>query len=140
MVYPEKIDESILLNETAEHRIIGLTIETRPEYVTDENCQFWRELGVTRLEMGIQTLHNDIHVANKRGHDNEAIRKAMYKLRQYGFKVSNHYMPGLYQSTIEKDIETFRLAWASPRIKSDELKFYPTAVIPNTELYNLYKS
>ena len=80
-----------------------------------------------------------MHEANKRGHDNEAIRKAMHLLRQYGFKVSNHYMPGLYKSTLEKDIETFRIAFATPWIKSDELKFYPTAVIPNTELYEIYK-
>lgn len=91
------------------------------------------------MEMGIQTLHNDVHEANKRGHDNEAIKLAMHKLRQYGFKISNHYMPGLYTSTVEKDIETFRIAFATPWIKSDELKFYPTAVIPNTELYELYK-
>lgn len=45
------------------------------------------------MEMGVQTLHDDVHKANKRGHDNEAIRKAMHKLRQYGFKISNHYMP-----------------------------------------------
>jgi elongator complex protein 3 len=90
--------------------------------------------------MGIQTLHNDVHEANVRGHDNEAIRKAMHKLRQYAFKVSNHYMPGLYMSTPEKDLETFRIAFTTPWIKSDELKFYPTAVIPNTPLYDLFKS
>ncbi len=107
--------------------------------MTHENCQFWRSVGVTRLEMGIQTLHNDVHEANVRGHDNLAIRQAMHLLRQYGFKVSNHYMPGLYTSTPEKDLETFKIAFSTPWIKSDELKFYPTAVIPNTPLYDLYK-
>ena len=53
-------------NETTEHRIIGLTIETRPEYVTDENCQFWRNLGVTRLEMGIQSTNDKVLDMNKR--------------------------------------------------------------------------
>lgn len=140
IVYPSSIHESIHTNQTADHRIIWLTVETRPEYVTHENCQFRRELWVTRMEMGIQTLHNDVHDANKRWHDNEAIRSAMHTLRQYWFKISNHYMPGLYTSTKEKDIETFRLAFSSPYIKSDELKFYPTAVIPNTPLYDLYKA
>lgn len=138
--YPETIAESIQINETAVQRIIWLTIETRPEYVTDENCQLRRDLGITRMEMGIQTLHNHVHVANVRGHDNEAIKKAMFKLRQYGFKISNHYMPGLYMSTPEQDLETFEIAFSSPWIKSDELKFYPTAVIPNTPLYDLWKS
>lgn len=81
-----------------------------------------------------------MHEANVRGHDNQAIREAMHKLRQYGFKISNHYMPGLYTSTPEKDLETFQIAFSTPWIKSDELKFYPTAVIPNTPLYDLFKS
>jgi histone acetyltransferase (RNA polymerase elongator complex component) len=140
ITYPDAIQESITINETAQKRIIWLTIETRPEYVTHENCQLWRDLWVTRMEMGIQTLHNDVHEANVRGHDNQAIREAMHKLRQYGFKVSNHYMPWLYTSTPEKDLETFEIAFGTPWIKSDELKFYPTAVIPNTPLYDLYKS
>lgn len=137
--YPKTIDESIKKNETATNRIIWLTVETRPEYVTDENCQFWRDVWITRMEMGIQTLHNSVHDINKRGHDNEAIIQAMHKLRQYGFKISNHYMPWLYWSTPAMDEETFRIAFDSIAIKSDELKFYPTAVIPNTPLYDLWK-
>ncbi len=140
VTYPSTVQESLKINETADHRVIWLTIETRPEYVTDENCQFWRSLWVTRVEMWIQTLHNPVHEANIRGHDNEAIRKAMHKLRQYAFKISNHYMPGLYTSTPEMDIETFKIAFSTPWIKSDELKFYPTAVIPNTPLYDLFAS
>lgn len=140
ITYPETIEESLRINETAKNRIIGLTVETRPEYVTDENCQLWRDLGITRMEMGIQTLHNHVHEANVRGHDNQAIVDAMFKLRQYWFKISNHYMPGLYKSTPEQDLETFQIAFSSPAIKSDELKFYPTAVIPNTPLYDLRKS
>lgn len=137
--YPKTIAESIKINENADCRIIWLTIETRPEYVTDENCQLRRELGVTRIEMGIQNMFDDVLDANKRGHSVEQCRTAMYKLRQYAFKISIHLMPGLYKSTIEKDIETFRIAFADPAFCPDELKFYPTAVIPNTELFNLYK-
>jgi len=138
--YPKTLEESLENNEKASNRIIGLTLETRPEYVDDENCQLWRDLWVTRIEMWIQTLHDSVHIANKRGHDNSAIVKAMHKLRQYGFKISNHYMPGLYTSTPEMDLETFSIAFEHPGIKSDEMKFYPTAVIPNTPLYDLWKS
>ena len=60
-------------------------------------------------------------------------------MRQYGFKFSVHFMPGLYGSTVEKDIDSFKLAYADPYIKPDEIKFYPTSVIPNTELYELYR-
>ena len=64
--FPDTVDESIRLNESATHRMIGLTIETRPEYVTYDNCLFWRRLGVTRLEMGIQSTNDDVLEANKR--------------------------------------------------------------------------
>ena len=64
--FPEIVEESIRINETAAHRMIGLTIETRPEYVTDENCRLWRELGITRLEMGIQSTNDTVLDMNKR--------------------------------------------------------------------------
>ncbi|MFA7284341.1 MAG: radical SAM protein [Candidatus Absconditabacterales bacterium] len=137
--FPKTIAESITANETTGCRIIGLTLETRPEYVTDENCQYRRELGVTRIEMGVQTMFDDVLDANKRGHNIQQCRDAMTKLRSYGFKISIHLMPGLYKSTIEKDIETFRLTFQDPAFCPDEIKFYPTAVIPNTELFELYK-
>ena len=138
-IYPATIADSIRINETTECRIIWLTIETRPEYVTDENCKLWRDLGVTRIEMGIQNMFDDVLDANKRWHSIEQCRTAMFKLRQYSFKISVHLMPGLYMSTIEKDIETFRIAFADPAFCPDEIKFYPTAIIPNTQLFNLYK-
>ncbi len=137
--YAKNIDEAITINETTIHRIIGLTIETRPEYVTDQNCQFRRKLGVTRLEMGIQSMYDDVLDANQRGHSVKDIELACHKLRQYGFKFSVHIMPGLYTSTKEKDIETFKKIYENPYIKPDEIKFYPTSVIPNTKLFDLYK-
>jgi len=140
MTYPETIEESMKINETTTHRVIGLTIETRPEYMTDENCQMRRERWVTRLEMGLQSMFDDVLDANKRGHSVQQAREAVHKMRQYWFKFSLHFMPGLYGSTVEKDIESFRLAYNDPRLKPDEIKFYPTSVIPNTELYDLYKS
>lgn len=138
--YPKTVQESIERNVTSAHRIIWLTLETRPEYVTDKNCQFWREMWVTRIEMGIQSLDDTVLDMNKRGHGTDEIQQAMHRLRQYGFKISCHFMPGLYGSTVEKDLETFKIAYSAPSIKPDEIKFYPTAVIPNTELYDLWKA
>lgn len=138
--YPETIAESIKINETAECRMIWLTIETRPEYVTDENCIFWRDMWITRIEMWIQSMFDDVLDANKRWHSIEQVRESMHRLRSYAFKISCHFMPGLYGSTIEKDIETFRLAYHDIYIRPDEIKFYPTSVIPNTELFDLYVS
>ncbi|HRU50304.1 MAG TPA: radical SAM protein, partial [Candidatus Absconditabacterales bacterium] len=138
--YSSSIQEAITINETANNRIIGLTVETRPEFITDENCRFWRELGVTRLEIGVQSLYDDVLEANKRGHSVQQIRQGIHKLRQYGFKFSIHIMPGLYQSDYEKDLGTFEKTYSDLFIKPDEIKFYPTSVIPNTELYDLYIS
>lgn len=139
-VFPETLAESIVINETAGNRMIGLTIETRPEYVTHENCRLWREMGITRIEMGIQSMFDDVLDANKRGHGIEQVRLAMHMLRSYAFKISCHFMPGLYGSTVDLDIQTFVLAFDDEWVRPDEVKFYPTSVIPNTELYDLYKS
>ena len=133
------LEEAIQINETAQHRIIGLTIETRPEFVTDQNCSDWRAMGVTRIEMGVQSTDDVVLDLNKRGHHLAEVEKALHKLRQYAFKFSIHIMPGLYGSTLEKDIQTFRDVYANPYLKPDEIKFYPTSVIPQTELYELYQ-
>lgn len=137
--YPKTLQASIKKNEKAEHRIIGLTIETRPEYVTDDNCKLWREMWVTRLEIWIQSMYDDVLIKNKRGHTVQQFRHAIHKLRQYAFKFSIHIMPGLYGSTYAKDLWTFQRIYSDVYVKPDEIKFYPTSVIPNTELYHLYK-
>jgi elongator complex protein 3 len=84
-------------------------------------------------------MYDDVLDANKRGHSVQTIRNAIHKMRQYGFKFSIHIMPGLYKSTYKKDLGTFEKIYSDQFIKPDEIKFYPTSVIPNTELYDLYK-
>jgi elongator complex protein 3 len=96
-------------------------------------------LGVTRIEMGVQTTDDEILRLNKRGHTIEQVKQAIHLMRQYGFKISLHLMPGLYGSNPEKDLQTFRDMFSDPAFKPDELKIYPTSVIPNTELYRLYQ-
>ncbi len=139
ITYSKTITEALKRNENTAHRIIGLTIETRPEYVTDENCQFRRELWVTRIEMGVQSLDEKVLAMNKRGHTVQQAREACHKLRQYGFKFCLHIMPGLYWSSYEKDLATFKNLYTDIYFKPDEIKFYPTSVIPNTQLCKLYK-
>jgi elongator complex protein 3 len=107
--------------------------------VTDQHCAFWRELGVTRIEMGVQSLDDEVLKANKRGNTVEQIRKAFDRMRKRGFKISVHIMPGLYMSTYKKDLKTFKDLYADPFLKPDEIKFYPTSVIPHTPLCTLYR-
>ena len=133
------LEEAQKINETAENRIIWLTIETRPDLVNEKNIQFWRKLGVTRIEIWIQSTFDDVLEANKRWHSIEQAKQALHLIRKYWIKISAHMMPGLYKSTIEKDIESFKKLFEDLYLKPDELKFYPTSVIPNTELYQLYK-
>lgn len=138
--YSVSLQEAIKINETAHHRMIGLTIETRPEFITDENCKFRRELWVTRLEIWVQSMYDDVLEANQRWHTVQQIRDGIHKLRQYWFKFSIHIMPWLYKSNYQKDLWTFQQIYTDPFLKPDEIKFYPTSVIPNTKLYDLYKS
>ena len=139
IAYSNSLDEAITRNETAPHRIIWLTIETRPEFVTHENCQKRRAMWVTRIEMGVQSTDNEILDLNQRWHHIEEVHKALHKLRQYALKFSIHIMPWLYGSNVEKDIQTFREVYSNPYLKPDEIKFYPTSVIPWTVLYKLYE-
>ena len=137
--YSISLEEAIKRNETSKNRIIWLTIETRPDLVCHENCIFWRELWVTRVEMWIQSTCDDVLKLNKRWHDVQKIKEAIYIMRQYGFKISIHLMPWLYWSDFKKDIQSFIDVYNDPFFQPDEIKFYPTSVIPNTELYDLYK-
>ena len=137
--YSKSLKQAQEVNEKASCRIIWLTVETRPEFVTDNNCRLWRNLGVTRLEIWLQSMFDEVLEANQRDHTADDNRKALHKLRQYWFKFSVHVMPWLYNSTVEKDIETFRLLYEDPWLKPDEIKFYPTSVIPNTRLNQYYQ-
>ena len=89
--------------------------------------------------MGVQSLDEQILKLNKRGHTVQQAREACHKMRQYGFKFSLHIMPGLYGSSYAKDLETFKKVYSDSFFKPDEIKFYPTSVIPNTQLCRLYK-
>jgi elongator complex protein 3 len=90
--------------------------------------------------MGVQSTDDEILRLNRRGHTIQDVRNAVHLMRQYGFKISLHLMPGLYGSSVEKDIQTFREVFTDPYLKPDELKIYPTSVIPHTELFHLYQA
>ena len=117
-------------NETAAYRIIGLTIETRPDWVNAQEIIRLRELGCTRVELGVQTLQDDVLELTQRGHTVEATIRATALLRQAGFKTDFHVLPGQPGSTPEKDLEDFRTLFADARYKPDMIKLYPCVVLP----------
>jgi len=126
-------------NEKAKHRIIGLTLETRPDYIdTDEIINF-RKLGCTRVELGVQSLFDDVLKLNKRGHNIQKTIEATKLLKDAGFKINYHMMPGLPGSTLKKDLAMFQELFANQAFQPDMLKIYPTVVLKNSALYDIWK-
>ncbi len=126
-------------NEVSDHRIIGLTLETRPDYITEKEILNFRNLGCTRVELGVQSIFDDILKKNNRGHLTQSTAQATKLLKESGFKINYHMMPGLYGSTLAKDFKMFSKLFSDERFQPDMLKIYPTVVIKNSKLYKLWK-
>jgi elongator complex protein 3 len=131
--------EAKKLNETASHRCTGLCIETRPDWCQQEEIDRMLEFGTTRVELGVQTLSDDVYRLVRRGHSVADVVKATALLREHGFKVYYHWMPGLPGSTPEKDLELSRVLFDDESFKPDGLKLYPTMVVAGTELEKWYR-
>jgi elongator complex protein 3 len=126
-------------NEIGAHRNVGLVVETRPDLISRQELIFNRKLGVTKFQIGIQSLDDDILKRNKRGHTSEQARQAVDLLRAAGFKVVAHWMPNLLGSTLESDRADFAKLWVEGSIQPDELKIYPCQLLQNTELYHYWQ-
>jgi elongator complex protein 3 len=125
------------LNEKAKHRCVALCIETRPD-VCSKYINRMREWGVTRVELGVQIIDDKIYKKIKRGHTVEDVTKATQELRDAGFKIGYHIMPGLPGSNLKKDLKLFKKLFSDERFKPDQLKLYPCQVIPGSELEKIY--
>ncbi len=133
------LEEAKRLNEMASHRCTGLCIETRPDWCQQEQVDKMLEFGTTRVELGVQTLDDEIYQLVRRGHKVEDVVKATKLLKEHGFKVHYHWMPGLPGSTPEKDLELSRQLFSDTRFRPDGLKLYPTMVVEGTELEKWYQ-
>ncbi|ASJ08258.1 radical SAM protein [Thermococcus siculi] len=127
-------------NERAKVRMVGLTIETRPDWAFERHIDRMLRLGTTRVELGVQTIFNFIHERTRRGHGVEEIVKATQLLRDAGLKINYHIMPGLPGSNFERDLYTFRAIFEDSRFRPDMLKIYPTLVTADAPLYAWYKA
>lgn len=136
-------DEKLLFeqkrNEDSKHRIIGLTLETRPDYVDEKEVLNFRNLGCTRVELGVQSIFDDVLRLNKRGHLIKETVEATRLLKDSGFKINYHMMPGLPGSTPARDFKMFKDLFSKPEFQPDMLKIYPTVVLKNSALYNMWK-
>ncbi len=124
-------------NETSVHRMVGLTIETRPDVCGQNEINEMLDYGVTKVELGVQHPSNSIYKIINRGHSVSHVIEATKLLKDCAFKVTYHLMPGLPGSSPKKDIEMFRKIFSDEKFKPDMLKIYPTLVIPNTILYKM---
>ena len=138
----ESLEEAQKINETTKNRCIGLTIETRADFCTQKQIEQMLRLGCTRVEIGIQSTDDELLKITKRGHNTRANIDAIKRLKDNGLKACVHWMPGLtgiYGAIDEqKEIEMFRILFENPSYMPDELKIYPTLVIPGTELHKLW--
>jgi len=131
------LGQAQLINESASHRNVGLVIETRPDEITPDELRWLRHLGVTKVQMGAQSLDDRILEMNQRGHDVESTRKAVALLRAAGFKVVLHWMPNLHGATPESDRADFARLWEG--FCPDEIKIYPNQLLANAELYEYWQ-
>jgi elongator complex protein 3 len=141
---PENIDWAYLrklqeANSQSSHRCIGFSIETRPDKINTEMLKDTRRFGVTKVQIGIQSLQDEILLYNARGHSKEVTLKAVSLLRKEGFKIMGHWMCNLYKSTPEIDFEDFKSLFDENSVQPDELKIYPCSLIKDTVLFKYYE-
>ena len=140
---PDALAQAQSENEHAEHRNVGLVIETRPDEITPSELAWLRKLGVTKVQMGAQSLDERVLALNQRGHTVADTRRACALLRAAGFKTVLHWMPNLLGATIDSDRADFARLWQEAPdglgLCPDEIKIYPTQLLKGTELYNFWK-
>jgi elongator complex protein 3 len=127
--------EAQKINALGERRNVGLVVETRPDHIDEDELRWFRYLGVTKVQIGLQSLDDRILELNNRGESVADTRKAIRLLRLGGFKIHAHWMPNLLGATPQSDIEDFGRLWSDPAIRPDELKIYPCMLLENAELY-----
>ncbi|MBT3865164.1 tRNA uridine(34) 5-carboxymethylaminomethyl modification radical SAM/GNAT enzyme Elp3 [Candidatus Peregrinibacteria bacterium] len=127
------------VNESAKHRCVGLSLETRPDYVNESELVRFRKLGCTKVEIGVQCLDDEIYKMNKRGHTVSDVRKAMGLLKDAGFKINVHFMPNMYGSSLKKDLSMFKELFDDSDFRPDWLKIYPCVVVPGSKLVKIFE-
>jgi elongator complex protein 3 len=133
------LEDAHNLNEFAPSRCIGLTMETRPDWSTEEHVDSMLALGTTRVELGVQSTYNDVLLDIERGHTVEDSIYATRIAKDAGLKVCYHMMPGLPKSDPDRDIASFKILFENPDFKPDMLKIYPCLVVEGTKLHELWE-
>jgi elongator complex protein 3 len=134
----KSLEKEQKLNEKAKHRIIGISVETRPDFINQKEIKRMRVLGITKVELGVQTTDDAILKLNRRGHKIKETIFATKMLKDTGFKVSYQVMPNLPGSSPKKDTKLFKDLFQNQNFKPDMLKIYPCALLKEAPLYKWY--
>lgn len=134
------VEEAVKYSEKSRVKCIGITIETRPDYCLKPHLSDMLRYGCTRLEIGVQSVYEDVARDTNRGHTVRAVTESFSLAKDAGFKVVVHMMPDLPNVDLERDVEQFTEFFENPAFRADGLKIYPTLVIRGTGLYELWKT
>ncbi|CAE1170736.1 ELP3 [Acanthosepion pharaonis] len=134
------VEEAVKYSEKSRTKCIGITIETRPDYCLRKHLSDMLSYGCTRLEIGVQSVYEDVARDTNRGHTVKAVCESFHMSKDAGFKVVSHMMPDLPNVGLDRDIEQFIEFFENPAFRPDGLKLYPTLVIRGTGLYELWKT
>jgi elongator complex protein 3 len=134
------VEEAVSYSEQSKTKCIGITIETRPDYCLKPHLSQMLQYGCTRLEIGVQSVYEDVARDTNRGHTVRAVCETFHLAKDAGYKVVAHMMPDLPNVGMERDLEQFKEYFENPLFRSDGLKIYPTLVIRGTGLYELWRT
>lgn len=138
--HSSSVKEAIAFSEQSKTKCIGITIETRPDYCLKPHLTEMLSYGCTRIEIGVQSIYEDVARDTNRGHTVAAVCNSFQLAKDCGFKVVTHMMPDLPNTGRDRDLEGMREFFENPAFRADGLKIYPTLVIRGTGLYELWKT
>ncbi|XP_074010063.1 elongator complex protein 3 isoform X2 [Numenius arquata] len=134
------VAEAVRYSERSLTKCVGITIETRPDYCLKRHLSDMLSYGCTRLEIGVQSVYEDVARDTNRGHTVKAVCESFHLAKDAGFKVVAHMMPDLPNMGLERDMDQFVEFFENPAFRPDGMKLYPTLVIRGTGLYELWKT
>ncbi|EPZ36551.1 Elongator complex protein 3 [Rozella allomycis CSF55] len=134
------VDEAVKFSEQSKTKCIGITIETRPDYCLKPHISQMLRYGCTRLEIGVQSVYEDVARDTNRGHTVKSVIECFQLTKDAGYKIVAHMMPDLPNVGMERDLEQFKEFFENPDFRPDGLKLYPTLVIRGTGLYELWRT
>jgi len=138
-VEAKNLEEAKSLAETSKIKNSGITVETRPDFCKEAHVNFLLNLGVTRIELGVQTIYDDVYEKIQRGHTVKDVAESFRISKDAGLAIIAHLMLGLPGSDYKRDLEMFKIIFSDERFKPDCIKIYPTLVLEGTKLYEMWK-